>query len=159
MNRQTEQRATFLPISIQISGRNIVIVGGGRVGFHKATILRRFTDRVTVISPEFHEGFKDLPFECVEKEYEASDLAAAFLVYICTENETRNAQIKRDAERQGVLASVCDNPALCDFISPAIFKHENITIAVSSNGQNVRQSIELRDRIAQLVENEEIWLH
>lgn len=114
---------------------------------HKATILHRFTDEATVISPEFKEGFADLPFTLVQKEYEASDLDGAFLIYICTENHDLNAQIKHDAEQRGILASVCDNPPLCDFTSPAIFKDGDLMIAVSSNAKDVHRSMSIRDAI------------
>ena len=55
----------FLPININIEGKRIVIIGGGRVGLHKATILHRFTEDVTVISPHFEDGFGKLPFSLV----------------------------------------------------------------------------------------------
>lgn len=147
----TQQEMNFLPISINITNKKIVIVGGGKVGYHKATILNRFTDRATIISPEFHSGFESLPFELIKKKYEKSDLEGVFMVYVCTENETLNAQIKEDAEQIGVLASVCDNPPLCDFISPAIYKSDHVTIAVSSNARNVHQSVYIRNQIQKLV--------
>lgn len=149
----------FLPISINITNKKILIIGGGRVGFHKASILNRFTDKAIVISPDFHAGFEKLPFALFHKEYEKSDLNNAFLVYICTENESLNAQIKSDAEELNVLASVCDNPALCDFVSPAIFKSDNTTIAISSNARNVHQSINIRNQIQDLVENKMLDLN
>jgi siroheme synthase-like protein len=143
----------FLPVSLNISDKKILIIGGGKTGFHKATILSRFTNKASIVSPTFHEGFGDLPFVCIAKEYERSDLDGVFLVYICTENSELNQQIKNDAVQLGILASVCDNPMLCDFISPAVFKENNVTIAVSSNAQNVHQSINIRNRIEELVEN------
>jgi siroheme synthase-like protein len=137
----------FLPVSVNISGKRLLIIGGGKVAHHKASILSRFTDEATVISPSFHEGFASLPFKRITKEYEKTDLAGAFLIYICTGDRELNAAIKADAADLGILASVCDNPALCDFISPAIYKKDNITVAVSSNGLDVKRAIETRDRI------------
>lgn len=137
----------FLPININIEGKRILIVGGGRVGLHKATILSRFTDDATVISPEFRDGFEKLPFTLITKNYEASDLDGAFMVYVCTENEALNRQIKKDAEERHVLASVCDNPSLCDFTSPAIFREDNITVAVASDAKDVHRSMRIRDAI------------
>jgi siroheme synthase-like protein len=143
----------FLPVSVNITDRKILIIGGGKVGYHKASVLSRFTDSVTVISPELQEGFDALPFTSVKKACDRKDLEGAFLVYICTGNEELNAQIKNDAASLGILASVCDNPVLCDFISPAIYKDGDVTIAVSSNARNVRRSIAIRDRIRDLVQN------
>ena len=146
----------FLPIAINITGKKILIVGGGTVGYHKAAVLNRFTGEATVISPRFHEGFRTLPFTLIKKEYAKEDLEGISLVYICTENEQLNRQIKRDAAERGVLACVCDNPLLCDFTSPAIFKQGDICIAVSTGARDVRRSIAVRNRIAALVENGEL---
>ena len=153
-----QEETVFLPVSVNITGRKILIIGGGKVGFHKATILSRFTVNAIIISPEFHEGFASLPFTLIKKRYAQSDLEGAFLVYICTENEQLNRQIKEDARALGILASVCDNPSLCDFVSPAIFSEGHITISVASNAKDVRRSIAIRDRIGKLVINKELML-
>lgn len=141
----------FLPVCVNITGKKILIIGGGKVGYHKATILRRFTDQATIISPDFHEGFAQLPFFLMKKKYEPNDLDGAFLVYVCTENEILNAEIKLACEQRGILASVCDNPILCDFISPAIYKDDNVTIAIASNARDVHQSVGIRNQIKNLV--------
>jgi siroheme synthase-like protein len=147
-----ESDCTFLPVALNITGRRIVIIGGGRVGLHKATILSRYTHEATVVSPTFREEFAALPFTRVQKSYEPADLQGAFLVYVCTEDEALNRRIKADAEQRGILVSVCDNPSLCDFISPAIYRFEHICIAVTSNAREVRRSIRIRDRIKAWIE-------
>ncbi|MDR1121965.1 MAG: bifunctional precorrin-2 dehydrogenase/sirohydrochlorin ferrochelatase [Dysgonamonadaceae bacterium] len=141
---------SFLPISINIAGKKILLIGGGNVAFHKASLLLRYTNDVTVIAPEFHAGFDALPFRLIKKKYEPDDLNGAFLVYLCTENEELNVKIKSACENRKILTSVCDNPQLCDFVSPAIYKEDYVSIAVSSNAQNVRQSIAVRDQIQKL---------
>lgn len=138
---------TFLPININISGKRILIIGGGRVGLHKAKILSRYTAEATVISPTFVEGFSNIPFRQIQKKYGPDDLEGAFMVYVCTENHELNAQIKSDCEARRILCSVCDNPALCDFTSPAIFRDGDIMVAVSSNAKSVRKSMSIRDII------------
>ncbi|MEA4976857.1 MAG: bifunctional precorrin-2 dehydrogenase/sirohydrochlorin ferrochelatase [Paludibacter sp.] len=141
----------FLPISINVTNKKILLIGGGKVATHKATIIARFiTDNVTVISPDFTSEIRQLPFTFIQKNYDKNDLKDFFLVYVCTGDHELNRQIKADAEELGILTSVCDAPLLCDFVSPAIFKQEHLTIAVSSNAQNVYQSIAVRDRIAKL---------
>jgi siroheme synthase-like protein len=142
---------TFLPVSINVTGKKILLIGGGKVATHKASILLRFvTQNVTVLSPEFTPELCEMPFELLRKEYESSDLVNYFLVYVCTGDHELNARIKKDAEELGILTSVCDAPLLCDFVSPAIYKHNQLTVAVSSNAQNVYQSIAVRDRIEKL---------
>lgn len=144
----------FLPISINVTNKKILLIGGGKVATHKASIIARFiTDNVTVISPDFTSEIRQLPFTFIQKNYDKNDLKDFFLVYVCTGDHELNRQIKADAEELGILTSVCDAPLLCDFVSPAIFKQEHLTIAVSSNAQNVYQSIAVRDRIAKLTDD------
>lgn len=140
----------YLPISINIATARILIVGGGQVATHKAQILSRFTNEATVIAPTISDEIKALQFRCIQKEFEPTDLADVNILFVCTGNHALNAKIKQLAAKQGILASVCDNPALCDFVSPAIHRHDNITIAVGSDAQDVKRSIRIRDRIRQL---------
>ncbi|NTU54315.1 MAG: bifunctional precorrin-2 dehydrogenase/sirohydrochlorin ferrochelatase, partial [Chlorobiaceae bacterium] len=41
-----------------------------------------------------------------------------------------------------------------NFISPAIIKKDEMTIAVSSNGQNVKKSVEWRNRLRDMLDHE-----
>lgn len=150
MNRE---ELLFLPISLNVTNKRILIIGGGKVATHKAQIINRFIDNVVVVSPEFTDEILQLPFKFIKKEYEKTDLEGAFLVYVCTENHTLNESIKKDAENLNILTSVCDAPLLCDFVSPAIHKEGHLTIAVSSNAQNVHQSIKVRNSITELIQN------
>lgn len=143
----------FLPISINVTNKKILLIGGGKVATHKGSIMSRFVENVTVIAPEFAEEIKQLPFTFVQKEYEKADLEGFFLVYVCTDNHELNAHIKADAEELNILTSVCDAPLLCDFVSPAIHKEGHVTIAVGSNAQNVYQSVDIRNQIKALVED------
>ena len=129
------------------------MIGGGRVATHKGTILARFVQNITVVAPHFTDEISQLPFSFITKKYDRGDLKGAFMVYICTENHELNQTIKNDAEDLGILASVCDNPLLCDFVSPAIHKEGNITISVGSNAQNVHQAIDIRNQISELIRN------
>jgi len=149
----TREDLQFLPISINVTYKKILLIGGGKVATHKGSILARFVNNVTVIAPEFTPEIKELPFTFIQKEYEKSDLEGFFLVYICTGNHELNAQIKANAEEFGILASVCDAPLLCDFVSPAIHKEDNITISVGSNAQDVYKSVDIRNQIKKLIQD------
>jgi precorrin-2 dehydrogenase/sirohydrochlorin ferrochelatase len=118
--------------------------------------MARFVNQVTVISPEFTDEIKLLPFTFIEKEYEKGDLEGFFLVSVCTGNHELNARIKDDAESLGILTSVCDAPMLCDFVSPAIHKEGHVTISVGTNGRNAYQSVAIRNQISVLIKERKI---
>jgi precorrin-2 dehydrogenase/sirohydrochlorin ferrochelatase len=144
----------FLPISINITDKKILIIGGGKVACHKIKCIQQFSNNIFVIALEVNKDIKAKGIPYVEKPYEKSDLKGAFLVYACTNIIELNSQIKTDTESLGILTNVVDNPVLCDFISPAIFKRENYTIAVGSNAENVNKSIAIRDKIKEILEND-----
>lgn len=140
----------FLPINIRISDARILIVGGGRVATHKAAILSRFTSAVTIIAPQVSDGIKALHFRWEERDFAEADLDGVTLLFVCTGDHQLNHYIHSLARRRGILTSVCDSPAECDFTSPAIYRQGDLTISVASDGKDVRSSIAIRNRIAAL---------
>ena len=148
----------FLPISVKLTNKKILVIGGGRIASHKINFLEQFTRNISVVALEVSDNIKSKSYSFIEKHYEKSDLEGAFLVYACTDIRELNQQIKNDAETLGILTNVVDDPGLCDFISPAIYKRGHITIAVGSNGQEVRRAIAVRNQIREDLEsNDEIF--
>jgi len=145
---------TYLPISINITDKKILLVGGGRIASNKIKFLEQFSHSICVVALDVCEYIKAKGISYVEKPYEKSDLTGAFLVYVCTNISELNRRIKADAESLGILTNVVDNPGICDFISPAIYKYDNYTVAVSSNAQNVKKAIAIRDKIKEILEHD-----
>lgn len=148
----------FLPVGINISGKKILIIGGGNVAFQKAKILSQYTKDIDFLAKEFKEElvreFGDHKF--IKKSYKKNYLKGYFLVYACSNDENLNRIISKDAKSLKILVNVCDKPDLSDFISPAIYKKENLSIAVTSNAKDVRKSIDLRNKIKEFLED--AWL-
>ncbi|MGQ1784024.1 MULTISPECIES: precorrin-2 dehydrogenase/sirohydrochlorin ferrochelatase family protein [unclassified Saccharicrinis] len=139
---------TFLPISINVSKQQILIVGGGKVALHKITLLKRFTSNFKVIAPRILEEVKEIEgVEIEERNYVETDLKSHLLVYATTNNHELNHQISDQGKKYGCLVNVADSAEYSDFVSPAIFKHGELTIAVGSNGKDVKASIALRNKI------------
>jgi len=144
----------YLPVSLDITDKNILIIGGGNIAKQKLKTLLMFTDKITILSLVISAEIQKYKLTQIIKEYQSCDLNGYSIVYACTNNRTLNAQIKSDAAKRGLLVNVVDDPELCDFISPAIFKQDYMTVAVNSNGVNVKKTIAWRDRIKKLLENE-----
>ena len=143
----------YRPLKINITGQQILIIGAGKVALHKIEGLERFTRSIKVIAPLILDEIRARNWiEIVEKPYDASDLKGHLLVYATTDNPGLNSRIAEDALRQGCLVNVVDNPSRGQFISPAIYKRGYMTVAVSSNGKDVKSSVLWRNRIRQWVE-------
>jgi precorrin-2 dehydrogenase/sirohydrochlorin ferrochelatase len=143
----------FLPISIDISDQKILIIGGGQNALKKILILKRFGAQIEVIAENIIDEVYATGAICFRKSYEKNDLKGYLMLYSCTNNELLDQQIARDGREAGVLVNIHDNPALCQFVSPAIYQDGNISVAVSSNAENVYESIRIRNQIQEYLEN------
>jgi precorrin-2 dehydrogenase/sirohydrochlorin ferrochelatase len=143
----------YLPISIDISDQKILIIGGGQSALKKIRILQRFGANLEVVAEKIAPEIISMNIPIYKKRYQISDLKGYFMLYSCTNNVELDIQIAKDGKKTGVLVNIHDNPALCQFVSPAIYKEDHITIAVSSNAQDVNESIRLRNLIQEYLEN------
>lgn len=143
----------FLPISIDISSSKILIVGGGQSALKKIRILQRSGANLEVVAENIIDEVYASGVVCHLKSYESSDSKGYLMLYSCTNNETLDRQIAQDGREAGVLVNIHDNPALCQFVSPAIYQDGNISVAVSSNAENVYEAIRLRNLIQEYLEN------
>ena len=143
----------FLPISIDISDSKILIIGGGQSALKKIKILQRSGAQLEIIAENIIDEVYETGVACFRKSYEKSDLKGYLMLYSCTNNETLDRQIASDGKAAGVLVNIHDNPALCQFVSPAIYRDGNISVAVSSNAENVYEAIRLRNQIQEYLEN------
>lgn len=145
--------ANYLPISIDVAGQKILIIGGGQSALKKIRILQRFDVNLEVLAENIIEEILISGVPWTRKTYEKSDLNGYLLVYSCSNNETLDRQIALDAREAGVLINIHDNPSLCQFVSPAIYQDGNIRVAVSSNAEDVYESIRVRNLIHEYLEN------
>jgi precorrin-2 dehydrogenase/sirohydrochlorin ferrochelatase len=143
----------FLPLNIRVDDKRLLFVGGGKIAMHKIQTVEQYTRNITILAPVISEELKEKGLTEICKEYEASDLDGFFLVYAATNDTEVNRRIRDDAEARGIMVNVVDNRELSDFISPAIIRKDEMTIAVSSNGQNVKKSVEWRNRLRDILQN------
>lgn len=144
----------FLPISIDITDQKILVIGGGQSALKKIRILQRFGACIEVVAENIIVEVLASGVKCFRKKYEKYDLKGYLMLYSCTNNEELDRQIAEDGREAGVLVNIHDNPSLCQFVSPAIYQDGNISIAVSSNAEDVQESIRLRNQIQGYLENQ-----
>lgn len=133
-----------------------VVVGGGAVGERKVAGLLAAGAPVRLVSPvatpalaEWAQANRLLWWP---RPYQTGDLADAFLVFAATNVRAVNAQIADDALHLGLLCNVADAPADGNFHVPALYRHEDVVVAIGSRqGKNPKRIKTLRDQIAQFL--------
>lgn len=143
----------FLPIAIDIANQKILVIGGGQSALKKIKILLRSNASIDVVAESFIDEILESNVVCIQKTYQKEDLKGYLMLFSCTENDDLDRQIADDGRQAGVLVNVHDKPALCQFVSPAIHRDGNISIAVSSNAENVHEAIRIRNLIQDCLEN------
>ncbi|MFY9151432.1 MAG: NAD(P)-dependent oxidoreductase [Prolixibacteraceae bacterium] len=144
----------FLPISIDITDQRILIIGGGQSALKKIRILQRSGAKLEVVAKKIIDEVYETGVACHLKSYEKGDLKGYLMLYSCTNDDNLDQQIVQDGKEAGVLVNIHDKPALCQFVSPAIYQDGNITVAVGSNAQDVFESIRIRNLIQEFLENQ-----
>jgi siroheme synthase-like protein len=130
---------SYLPVSINVSGRPCLVVGGGNVALRKVETLLDFGAAITVISPDpddklIYFGNKKL-LELKIREYQSPEAVDYRIVISASDNKEINKQVSVDCRENGTLLNVVDNPQLCSFIFPAVLKRDAMTVAVSTSGE------------------------
>ena len=138
----------YYPLSIDLSSRNVIVIGGGAVAERKASLLVDYGAIVTLVSPEVTPGLTELmkngKIVWLERAYLPKDLKGAFLVIAATSEKAVNRSIAEDARAQGRLVNVADQPDLCSFILPSVIRRGRLTVTISTNGASPALSRALR---------------
>lgn len=136
------------PVMLDVRGRKVVVIGGGRVGMRKARPLLEAGADVTLITEQIPEDGDLSGVTVICKPYRPELLTEASLVFACTDDCELNARIAADARTAGALVNVVDDPDRCDFFSPAMFRDGDVVIAVGTGGSCPRYAAVLRDRLS-----------
>ena len=136
---------------LDLTGRTVLVVGGGSIAFEKVRGLLDCGARVTVVAPEVVPELLCLPIELLQRRYHSSDLRGRFLVVAATSSTPVNRRVFADAEARNVFCNVVDVPELCSFILPAVHREGPIAVAVSTGGASPALAQRIRDDVAGLV--------
>jgi uroporphyrin-III C-methyltransferase/precorrin-2 dehydrogenase/sirohydrochlorin ferrochelatase len=83
----------------------------------------------------------------VRRALRGPDLAGAVAVFIATGDPAGDGAAREVARAAGVPANVVDQPALCDFIVPAMVDRGDVVVAISTGGVSPTLAALLRRRI------------
>jgi siroheme synthase-like protein len=148
----------YYPIYLDLKWRDVLVVGGGVIAEGKALQLIEAGARVTVVSPELTEtlraaaGRKEITY--LNGSFIEENLNGMFLVISATGDRKVNEKIAKAAGERGLLCNVVDQPALCNFITPALVTRGALQISVSTAGGSPTLTQRVKREIAALIGEE-----
>ena len=118
----------YYPIYLDLKDRAALVVGGGVIAEGKALQLVEAGARVRLVSPDLTprlgESVERKEIEYRQGEFNVDDLRGVVLVISATNDQSVNEAVARLANERGLLCNVVDQPALCNFITPALSRVE-----------------------------------
>lgn len=141
----------LFPMFLKLEGRDVLMVGAGKIGEAKIGGLIETGARIRVVSLEatqtVREWWREGTVELELRAFSNGDLDGAFLAIVATSSSVVNEQIYREAQRRSVLCNVVDVPHLCDFFYPAVVRRGDLQIAVSTAGQSPSLAQQIRGQL------------
>ena len=117
-----------LPIFVTLRDREVMLIGDGEA----AEAKRRLIERAGGV--------------CV-----AEGATAVMLAFVAVEDAVEAAAIAARLKATGLLVNVVDQPALCDFTTPAIIDRDPVVIAIGTGGASAGLAKALRQRLEALL--------
>jgi len=142
----------YFPVFADLTGRTCLVVGGGPVGEERARRLSESGARVRLVAPRVTPGVAVLAAQGAvsdlrHREYMSDDLDGCVLVVAATDRREVNRRVRADAGDRGIPCNVADDPALGDFIVPAVVRRGELTLAVSTGGASPTVAAHVRGRL------------
>lgn len=161
------------PIFVDLTEKNILIVGGGKIAARRIRSLTGFAKHMTVVAPQVSEDIlklaeegtkeekaeekieaaaEDSVIEIIYKFFEAGDLSGKDLVLAATNDAKVNRKIYEECKARGIAVNVCTDQSLCDFQFPSIVVDQDVVIGLNASGQNHHRVKELRQELEEFLE-------
>ncbi|HVQ92110.1 MAG TPA: uroporphyrinogen-III C-methyltransferase [Mycobacteriales bacterium] len=141
---------TGYPLLLDLTGRRVVVVGGGAVALRRAGGLVEAGALVHVIAPSVLPALAALGVAVHRRRYADGDLAGAWLAHACTDDPAVNAAVAAEAERHRVPCVRADAAAGGTARTPATARSGGLTVAVNADGDPAR-AVALRDAVMSLL--------
>lgn len=145
----------ILPLGLRVTGRRVVLVGGGPVSARRAQTLADAGARLVLVAPAVCPAMAALVDSGAvvwehRRAYAPGDLAGAWLVHTATGSPEVDLQVSADAEAQQTFCVAAGDGDGATAWIPAVARVGDSVVSVTSASvaeRNPRRSIRVRDAI------------
>jgi uroporphyrin-III C-methyltransferase/precorrin-2 dehydrogenase/sirohydrochlorin ferrochelatase len=146
------------PVFLKLAGRNVLVVGGGKVAASKLDGLSRSGARVTVVAPDFCREVALSGVTLRSRGFEPDDLDGVWYVVAAATPEV-NRSVAAAAEERRVFVNAVDDPSSASAYAGSVFRRGNLTVAISTEGEAPAVAGLLREALELLIPDDiETWL-
>jgi siroheme synthase-like protein len=141
--------ADLLPLFLNLDGRAVLLVGGGRVATGKLQQLLAVGAHVRVVAPDISDEMKAVVaphLTLAQRGFVPADLDGAWLVVAAATPEVNRA-VAEAAETQRVFVNAVDDPANASAFLSGVVRRDGVTLAISTSGDAPALTALLREAL------------
>ncbi len=135
--QESSQPALF-PLFLKLSGRQVLVVGGGPVATAKVGALLETGAKILVVAPDFRPELEALAklgkIRIERRSFHASDLGSVWLAVAAAVPEV-NRVVAAAAESRRLYVLAVDDPSAASAYGAGILRRGGVTVAVSTDGR------------------------
>ncbi len=143
---------SLYPIHLKLTGKRVLVVGGGRVASRRVPRLVDCGAHVTIVSPDLApelQRFVDHgSILWVDRRFLADDVEGATLVIAATGDRGVLTLLEELSQTRSFLFNCAADEARGDVHVPAVVEHARLDISVSTGGVNPAAAKRVRDALA-----------
>ncbi len=128
-----EPSGPLFPAFLKLTGRKVVLVGGGLVAVGKCGGLQAAGALVTVVAPRIRPELRTIGSQLVERAFVPSDLDDAWFVVAAAPPEINRAVAAAAMERRLFVNAVDDQQSASAYAG-GVLRRGDITVAFSTGG-------------------------
>jgi uroporphyrin-III C-methyltransferase/precorrin-2 dehydrogenase/sirohydrochlorin ferrochelatase len=121
------------PLFLRLSGRRVVVVGGGSMALAKVRGLLGTGAQIVVIAPDVRPEIEAASVSVVLRGFVPADLDDAVLAVAAATPDV-NREVSRAGEERRVFVNAVDHPDVCSAFAAGIVRRGGVTLAVSTAG-------------------------
>jgi uroporphyrin-III C-methyltransferase/precorrin-2 dehydrogenase/sirohydrochlorin ferrochelatase len=146
----SDASAVVYPVGLRLTGRRVVVVGGGQVAHRRVAGLLEARAHVTVVSPELTPALEALvaPGSVTwhPRRYVPGDLSGAWYAVAATDDPSVNAAVADEAEAARVFCARADDRSASSVWTPAVGRQGDLVVGVHGGGDPQR-AVGVRDAV------------
>ncbi|GAB7039821.1 MULTISPECIES: uroporphyrinogen-III C-methyltransferase [Catenuloplanes] len=138
------------PLALRLTGRKVLVVGGGAVATRRVPALLSAGARVLLVSPHLTPALQSLVdagrITWLARRFEPADVDGSWLVQVAVDDNLAAAAVSAAALERRVFCVRADDREAATAWTPAVARHGAVTVAVTAGGDPHRAQV-VRDGI------------
>jgi precorrin-2 dehydrogenase / sirohydrochlorin ferrochelatase len=141
------------PVTLDVAGRRVLVVGGGPVAARKVAGLVTCDAAVHVVAQEVGPDVRAVAgITWDERPYRDGKAGEGWrLVFTATGDPAVDARVVADAEAAGIWVNSADDPDRCTFTLPSVLRRGALSVAVATAGSSPAVAAWVRRRLESTV--------